>query len=142
VLRPRFHSTLEKRSVVDRQIHGEADGRRGKGSQEQPALPVAERAGWQEDDDEKKERAEHSLNNPLPGNRIHERHQASTRLSQRRAQNAETSQLGGSRCLNVTELDQSRCASVRWVTSKDRSERCRRDATSNRRVMNREIPTQ
>src|SRR5580765_7960032 len=71
MLRPNLHPTREKRSVVDRQVHGETDGRRGKYPQEQPALPVAERAGRPENEDDQKERPEHSLNNRLPMERIH-----------------------------------------------------------------------
>src|ERR1700682_6110717 len=71
MLRPVLQPTLEKRSVVDRQVHGEADGRRGKYPQEQPALPVVERAGRPEDEYDKEEGPEHSLNNRLPVERIH-----------------------------------------------------------------------
>src|SRR5262249_3291299 len=73
---PRLHPTFEERSVVDRQVHGEADGRRGKSPQEQPALPVVERAGRPEDEDDKEERPERSLNHRLPVERIHIKHQA------------------------------------------------------------------
>src|SRR4029077_17425153 len=74
MLRPGLQPTLEKRSVVDRQVHGEADGRRGKYPQEQPALPVVERAGRPEDEDNKEEGPEHPLNNRLPMERIHIKH--------------------------------------------------------------------
>jgi len=39
-------------------------------------LPVAERAGWPEDEDHKKEGPERSLNNRLPVERIHIKHLA------------------------------------------------------------------
>src|SRR5262249_50298429 len=71
ILRPGLHPTLEKRSVVDCQVHREAASRRGKYPQEQPASPVIERAGRPEDEDDKKEGPEHSLNNRLPVERIH-----------------------------------------------------------------------
>ena len=85
ILRPGLHPTLKERSVVDRQVHGEADGRRGKDPQEQPALPVVERAGRPEDEDDKEEGPEHSLNNRLSVERIHIRHQAGTIVARRSA---------------------------------------------------------
>src|SRR4029434_10247707 len=81
MLRTGLQPTLEKRSVVDRQVHGEAAGRRGKYPQKQPALPVVERAGRPEDEDDKEKSPEHSLNNRLPVERIHIKHQAGTILA-------------------------------------------------------------
>src|SRR5262245_9553228 len=78
MLRPRLQTTLEERSVVHRQVHSEADGRRRKDPQEQPALPVVERTGRPEDEDDKEEGPEHALNNRLPVERIQIKHQAGT----------------------------------------------------------------
>ena len=78
MLRPGLQPTLEERSVVNRQVHGEADGRRGKDPQEQPALPVVERASRPEDEDDKEEGSEHSLKDRLSVERIHIKHQART----------------------------------------------------------------
>src|SRR4029434_9882190 len=85
MLRPGLQPTLEERSVVDRQVHGEADGRRGKDPQEHPALPVVERAGRPEDEDDKEEGPEQSLNNRLSMERIHIRRQAGTIIARRSA---------------------------------------------------------
>jgi hypothetical protein len=41
-------------------------------------LPVVERAGRPEDEDDKEKGPEHSLNNRLPVERIHIKHQAGT----------------------------------------------------------------
>ena len=71
MLRPGLQPTLEERSVVDRQVHGEADGRRGKRSEEQPALPVVECAGRPEDEEDKEEDPEQSLNDRLPVEPVH-----------------------------------------------------------------------
>src|SRR5262245_7326691 len=65
MLWPGLQPTLEERPVVDRQIRGKADGRRGKDPKEQPALPVVERAGRPEDEEDKKEGPEHSFDDRL-----------------------------------------------------------------------------
>src|SRR5262249_25444475 len=78
VLRTGLQPTLEKRSVVDRQVHGEADGRGGKDPQELPALPVVERTGRPEDEYEKEKGPEHSLDNRTPVERIHIKPQVGT----------------------------------------------------------------
>jgi len=109
MLRPGLQPTLEKRSVVDRQVHGEANGRRGKDPQEQPALPVVERAGRPEDEDDKEEDPEHSFNDRLPMERIHIKHQVG-RLSQQsgaHVQNGELVQRSGSHyttCLSQSNV--------------------------------------
>src|SRR5262249_20732348 len=71
ILRPSLHPTLEERSVVDRQVHSEADGRRSKDSKKQPASPVVEGTGRPEDQDDEEEGPEQALNNRLPVERIH-----------------------------------------------------------------------
>ena len=109
MLRPGLQPTLEERSVIDRQVHGEADGRRGKDPQEQPALPVVERAGRPEDEDDKEEGPQHSFNDRLPVERIHIKHQAG-RLSQQsgaHVQNGELLQRSGSHyttCLSQSNV--------------------------------------
>ena len=68
---PCLQPTLEQRFVVDRQVDGEADGRRGKDPQEEPALPVIKGAGRPEDEGSKEKEPEHSLHDGLPVERIH-----------------------------------------------------------------------
>src|SRR5262249_20522506 len=72
MLRPGLHPALEKRSVVDRQVHGEGHGDCGKRPEEEPALPVVERAGRPEDEHDKEKEPEHALDNRLSVERIHE----------------------------------------------------------------------
>ena len=71
MLRPSLHPALEERSIVNRQVHCETCGRRGKDPHEQPALPVVQRAGRPDDKDNEEEGPEHSLNNCLSVHRIH-----------------------------------------------------------------------
>src|SRR5258708_12111340 len=45
-----IHAALEKRPVVESEMHGEADGRGGKDCDKEPALPVMPRAGRPENE--------------------------------------------------------------------------------------------
>src|SRR5262249_45682530 len=83
------HPTLEERSVVDRQVHRETDGRRGKDPKEQPALPVGERAGRPEDEEDKDEGPERSLNNRLSVKPIHIEHPTGTIVAAIRSMRSE-----------------------------------------------------
>jgi hypothetical protein len=68
-------------------------------------LPVVERAGRPENEDDKEERPEHSLNNRLPMERIHVKHQAGTIVAAiwPHAQNGEPLQRSGSSQHHVFE---------------------------------------
>ena len=54
-------------------------------NEEQPALPVVERAGRPEDEDDKEEDPEQSLNNRLSVERIHIKYQGGTIIARRSA---------------------------------------------------------